>query len=125
MPSLTTAQQGKLDLKPSLEPRLKRKLLTELKTYAQLAMQAKAVEKAMEKHKGAIAKLRDEQDEVSIEVDDFKVTLVAPLRSTLDKQKLIAQGVTTAQIEEATVVTPVRPYVKITLPGVRGGSDDE
>ncbi len=101
----------------SLRPSQKRALLTELRTYAELKSQADAIKLAMDKHKAKVATLREEIGETNLEVEGFKVSYVTPTRKELDKQLLLAQGVTIGQIENATVVKPVKPYVKISLPG--------
>ena len=121
MPTLTATVTTTREL--VLKPTVRRKLLTELKTYQELKGQLDAIKSAMDKHKGVIGKLREETGEQSIKIDGFSVTLVAPVRSTLDKQKLIAQGVTMAQIEAATIVKPGAAYEKISLPG--NGRDEE
>ena len=121
MPALTATVTTTREL--VLKPTVRRKLLTELKTYQELKGQLDAIKSAMDKHKGVIGKLREETGEQSIKIDGFSVTLVAPVRSTLDKQKLIAQGVTMAQIDAATVVKPGAAYEKISCPG--NGKDEE
>lgn len=107
-----------------LAPQLRRKLLTELRAYAELKEQAKAIEQAMKKHKQTLDELREKTGEKSVALEGFKITLVEPVRSYLDKEKLIEVGVTTAQIEEATIVKPGRPYAKVTVPGERESDDN-
>ena len=103
----------------TLKPTLRRKLVTELKAYAELKVQLAALEHALKKHKTAIEECVFESGETSLTVDGFKATMVAPVTSRLDKQRLVALGVTTAMIEEATITTPGRPYLKVTIPGTR------
>lgn len=100
-----------------LKPQLRRKLLNELRAFAELKSQYKALELAMNKHKDAIGRLREETGEQSIALEGFKVTQVTQTRSTLDKKLLLEQGVTMGQIENATVTKPGRPYTKVTTPG--------
>lgn len=107
-----------------LRPSLKAKLLRELRTYAELRAQVKALELAMDKHKATIGGLREEAGVNSLALEGFHVTLVSPMRSTLDKMKLIAMGVTTEMLEEATTVKPGRPYEKISIPGEKSREED-
>ncbi len=101
----------------TLTPQLRRKLLTELHVYARLDDQVKVLEAAKAKKKDEIDKLRDQAGTDSLAVDGYKVTLVAPMRSTLDKKKLVSLGVSIETIENATVATPGRPYTRISRPG--------
>lgn len=122
MPTLTATVSTTKEI--TIKPALRTKLLKEFRLYAALRDQLKAIESAMDKHKANIGKIRDETGEQSLNVDGFKVTLVAPIRSSLDKAKLIAQGVTIAQIENATVHKPGRAYEKLTLPGQQEREED-
>lgn len=112
-PTVTATTTHKVALKPTV----KRRLLQELKAFAELKGQLKAIEHAMEGHKGAIAAIREETGETTLELEGFKITYVTPTRSSLDKGLLLAQGVSMAQIEQATTVVPTKPYVKVSLPG--------
>jgi hypothetical protein len=77
----------------------------------------------MDGHRDSIGKLREETGEQSISLNGFIVTEIRGTITTLDKKKLIAQGVTVAQIEAATITRPKRSYEKITLPGEKTGED--
>lgn len=100
-----------------LKPTLKRKLLTQLKTYHELKQDLKVIEAAMDRHRAIIEECVIESGEQSLALEGYKTTMVFPIRSTLDKKKLIEQGVTLAQIENATISKPGRHYVKVTCPG--------
>ena len=101
-----------------LSPRLKRKLLTELQSFQGLKTQLDAIKTAMDSHKSAIEALRAETGESSIELSGFKISLVQPVgRASLDKKKLLEAGVLLSQIEQGTVVKPVKSYCKVTVPG--------
>ncbi len=109
----TTTTEQVVDLKPAV----RRKLLTELHTYASVKAELKTLEATLDAHKGIIADVLDESGEVSIAIDGFKVTLVAPVTRKLDEGFLIKKGwVTRAQLDEATKTTAVAPYVKVTTP---------
>ena len=115
MPTLTATVTTTKDI--VLKPALRRKLMTELRAYAAIKDQIAILEHAKDKHKAVIGALRDDTGEQSIALEGFKVTLVAPVRSVLNKQKLIALGCAAAWLEEATEQKPGRAYNKITLPG--------
>ena len=106
-----------------LTPGLKRKLQLTLKAYAELKQQAKALEAQLTAQKGVIEQLREQTGEVSFKLDGFTVTLIAGTRKTLSKEKLIAMGVTTTMLAEATVETPTKPYTKVTIPGENAMDD--
>lgn len=115
--TITTTQTTEVALKPVL----KRRLLLKLRTYEELATQMRALKAAQDKIKGEVETLFIDADEFQAlqegaAVGDFKIKYVSPIRSSLDKKKLLAQGVTMAQIENATVSRPTKPYVKITTP---------
>jgi len=116
--TLTTTQTTEVKLVPAL----KRKLLLKLRAYEELVAQAHAIKSAQTKIKGEVETLFIDADEFAAlqdgaAVGDYKLKYVSPVRSSLDKKRLLAQGVTMAQIEFATVSRPTKPYVKITVPG--------
>ncbi len=114
MPTLTATVTSTTEL--ILAPKIKRKLLTELKAYAELKAQRDAIDAALDSHKATIEGLREGTDETSISLEGFKVTRISPTRSILDKKKLLAEGVTMGQIQNATVTKATKPYTKVTLP---------
>jgi hypothetical protein len=91
-------------------------LRTAIIDYQQAAWVLRKAEAQIEKDKAAVAAALEGTGETHIVVDGIPVTWVFPVRSTLDKKKLLAQGVTMAQIEAATTTEPGKPYLKITLP---------
>lgn len=101
-----------------LEPKLRKKILTELRTYAGLHDQLKAIQHAMDKKKAIIGELRNETGEQSVELEGFKVTLVAPTRRKFDPKKFVTLGGDIEVYNEANVETLTTPYEKITCPGV-------
>src|SRR5712664_1151708 len=121
MPTLTATVSTTKEVK--LTPRVTRKLLTELKGYAELKAQRNAIDAAMDGHKAAIEKLRDETGEQSIALEGFKVSLVSPVRSSLDRKRLLEAGVTMAQLESGTVTKPTKPYTKVSVPGEKEWSE--
>ena len=123
MPTLGATVTATTTTEVKLRPALRRKLLTELRAYATIDEQMKVLQHAKDKRKDTIGKIREEVGEQSISLEGFKVTLVAPVRSTLNKLKLIAQGVTVAMIEAATDIVPGKAYERITLPNEKEGKD--
>lgn len=116
--TVTTTHQVKL------APHLKRRLLTSLRLYGELATQMKALKLAMTKAKGNVEDVLVETGESSIALDGYKATYVSPVRTYLDKQQLILNGVSIAQIEASTVTKPGKPYTKVTLPGQKEDDDE-
>ena len=116
MPALTQTVTATTTHQVKIEPRLKRRLLVELKGYAVLKAQRDALDSAMTKTRSKIEDVLGDIGESSLSVEGFKTTLVAPVRTTLDEKKLIANGVTMDQIEASKVQTATKPYVKVTCP---------
>ena len=120
-PIATTTQTTEVKLKPVL----RRKLLTELKVYGELKSQLNALEAAMKKHRTSIEACMVESGEQSLAIDGYKSTMVFPSRSKLDKKKFVALGGSLELLEQATISTPGKPYVKVTLPGEKDGEYEE
>lgn len=115
--SMTTTATVTTTKEIKLAAGIRRKMLTELKAYAEIKEQIKALEHAAKRHKAALDEMREKTGEKSIALEGFKITLVEPVRTYLDKEALITAGVTIAQIEEATITRPGRAYTKVTVPG--------
>jgi len=116
MPTMTATVTTSKEVK--LSARITRRLLTELSAYQGLKAQLDSIKTAMDGHKATIEALRAETGESSIELNGFKVSLVQPAgRACLDKKRLLESGVTMAQLEQGTVVKPVKGYCKVTVPG--------
>lgn len=107
-----------------LKPAVRKKLLTSLATYATLKAKYDELGEQLAKAKGTVEDAFEATGEMKLEIEGFKTTLVSPIRTKLDPKKLIAQGVTTAQIEAATITQPGKSYVKITLPGDKERGDE-
>jgi hypothetical protein len=125
MSKLTTTVISRVSTTKNIELKTttRNDLLLELRAYAELKREQTAIQKAMDGHRDNIGKLREETGEQSISLNGFIVTEIRGTITTLDKKKLIAQGVTVAQIEAATITRPKRSYEKITLPGEKTGED--
>ena len=99
-----------------LSPQLKRQLLNELKAYQGLKAQQDALELALANKKANIGRLREKSGEKALELEGYKISLVEPVRSVLNKRKLIELGCAMAWIEEATELVPTKSYEKVTCP---------
>jgi len=113
--SLTVTTTQTTDV--ALTPALKVKLLKQLNIYAALRVQQQAIEAAMNEIKATVGTLREQAGVNSLALEGFHVTQVTSVRTSLDKMKLLAMGVTTDMLHAATVSKPGRPYEKITCPG--------
>lgn len=113
MPTITATTTHEIKLAPTI----RRKLLTKLKTYAELRSQLKIIESAMEKQKAEIGALRDETGEQSIELEGFKVTLVAGVRKKFNPKKFVAIGGDLDLYNQAVEEKLNKPYEKISVPG--------
>lgn len=100
-----------------LEAGVRRKLLTELKTYQNLLAQKKALELAMDKIKAKVGAIRNETGEQSLELEGFKITLVAPTRKKFNPKTYLKLGGDLDIYNQANEETLVTPYEKITVPG--------
>lgn len=101
----------------TLKPLVAKKLTVALETYQTLRTEIKALQAALALEQERIEAIRTSVGAPSFEFKGAKITRVEGVSSKLDQKKLIALGVTTAQIEKATVYTPKKAYTKITLPG--------
>lgn len=116
--SVTTTQTTEVQLSPALRT----KLLKKLKAFQVNKQAIEAAEAANKSLKEDIDELFAEAGEfdslsAGVKIDGFFTKYVTPVRSTLDKKKLLMQGVTTAMIEAATVTTPGKAYTQIRCPG--------
>ena len=106
----------------TIAPQIKRKLLLALRTYVELAAQAKMLKLAKKKQTKIVEAIQVELGETSLDIDGFKVTLVAPVPKKLDRKRFVALGGDLGILDAAMVDNPSEAYVKITAPGV---ADDE
>lgn len=110
-------------LAPKVQTTLRQKLLDYQRNHARI----KALEALQDVLKAAVAEIREATGEMSMAIDGFTVTLVAPTHSKLNVKRLIALGCAPAWLVEATDITPTASYEKITLPGQkdhRKGAED-
>ena len=122
MPRLETAATVTKELQ--LAPQIRRKLLQEFRLYGALKTQLDAIKSAMDKHKGVIAALRDETGEMSLSLEGFSTTLVAPIRKKFNPKRFVSDGGDLAIYNAAMEDVPVRPYEKITVAGEKDGDSE-
>lgn len=106
----------------TLKPALRTKLLRELREYEQLALQQHKLKLLLAQKKSIIGTLRNQTGEQSLSLEGYTVTLVAPLKSKLNKQRFVSLGGSLAMLEEATELKPAKPYDRISCPSA---DDDE
>ena len=123
-PQLQTKATVKTTEEIKLAPKLEKQLRQRLTNYASLKQELDSLKAALDDEKAAIGALREKTGHTSVSLDGYTVTQVTGTTSKLDKKKLIQLGCAAAWIEEATVVTPKKPYELISLPGEKGGNDE-
>lgn len=124
MPKVQTTVEVKTTEEIKLAPKLEKQLRTRLENYAGLKAELDSLKAALDDEKVAIGKLREKAGYQSLKLDGYTVTQVTGTTSKLDKKKLIALGCAAAWIEEATVVTPKKPYELVTVPGEKERTHD-
>ena len=71
-----------------------------------------------------VAEIHAELEESSVEIEGFKSTLVAPMKSMFDKKKFVRLGGRLDLIEAATSKVPGKIYVRITPPGATAETEE-
>ena len=121
MPRMDTTATVSTTKEVRLSPQVRRKLLTEFRLYGQLKEQLDTLKSAMDKRKANIAALRDETGEMSLSLEGFTTTLVAPVRKKFNPKVFVREGGDMAVYNAAMEDVPSKPYEKVTCPG---GKDD-
>ena len=96
-------------------------MLTKLRSYQALHAHKKMIEADMDKLKAEVGDIRNTTGEQSLELEGFKVTLVAPTRKKFNAKTFVKLGGDIDIYNQANEETLVTPYEKISLPG----KDDE
>jgi len=126
VPKITTEQTVEVKLAPTL----KKKLSAKLKAFTANKAQMDALEYANRKIKDEIEALFVDAGEFGalqegVKAEGCSVKHISPVRTRLDKKLLVQQGVTTAQIQEATKTTPGKAYLKINTPGEKEPDEEQ
>ncbi len=111
-PHLTLEDKPLAELE--LSPTIRRTLEACLSTYATLTADAKLLQEQADLEKSKIGKLLADHGYDRVKTDEFSLTWVrGSTTSKLEPNKLIAQGVTLAQLDAATVTKPRKDYFQI------------
>ena len=124
MPKLSTSSKVIATQEVKLEPKLKARLLREMKDYAIIEAHYEVLGAALAKSKEKAASMLQEAGVKKVKIDGHTAFTVEGTYSFLDKTKLIALGVTTEMLEEATVTRPKSPYTRIIHPGSKNTRED-
>lgn len=118
--TLTTTTTTTTEVK--LKPALKRVLQVKLDAYAKMHEAEKVAKAAKERLKKEITELFEKNGEFGalqqgVKQAGFTVKHSSGRRSTLDVERLLEQGITTAQIANATWDKPTKASTKVWCPG--------
>lgn len=111
MPRVTQTQTTETTVE--LAPTVQAQLEANLSTYNDLKVQAQLIADAMDVEKATIREIMEENSIESLKVGNQPLRMVRGVTSTLDKKKLLEQGVTQAMIDNATVTKPKKAYLDI------------
>jgi hypothetical protein len=103
----------------ALDPTVKARLQEELHAYYATKAERDGCEARLNHIRATIDVLREATGQAQLDVDGVKLSLVAPVRRTLDVKKLVTAGVTMDLINMCYKETATKPYTKITAPGER------
>ena len=124
MPALATTVTATTSHELQLSPAIRRRLVTQLRSYQELLTRRTSLEMEMASCRAAVAEIQTELEESSIELEGFKSTLVAPMKSVFDKKTFVRIGGRLDLIEAATSKVPGKVYVRITPPGAADTSEE-
>ena len=117
MPKLSTTAETEPDIELTEQQRAE--LVLNLSTYGKLLTQMDDLQADIEAQKAELNRLRDALGTNSIGIEKLgRVTLVTGgTTKRLMRKKLLANGVTLAQLEAATVEKPKKDYTLVTIAG--------
>lgn len=127
MARITQQAQATITAKSEIKlaPALRTKLQNRLRVFADVKAKFDAAKAALDREKRVLGGLREQTGEQSLTLDGYgTITEVRGTSKKLDKKLFVAIGGSLAQLEEATVTTPKRPYDLITLPGDERDDDE-
>lgn len=116
MPKLSTDTETTVELAPETQAALH----SALSMYTGLKEQIELLEGLMDEERAKMQALLEEAGTDKALHDGYHVSIIRGTSSSLDKKKLIAQGVTEAMIERAATIKPKRPYVAVRKAGDKG-----
>lgn len=114
----TTQQQNPVSM-TALDPQQQQMLLKRLEEYTRLKTEADRIESALRKLRHDVEHLFSDAGATGLliegaEINGFKVKLITPTRTEIDKKKLLELGINLREVE---VTKPGTPYVRVTKPG--------
>ena len=116
MIAMATAVTATMTEEIEIDPALRAKLQIRLKRWTELQRVARLAAESADAAKEAVGEVHTEIGRTSLTVDGYTVTEVRSIRTELNKEKLLAMGVTTTMLAEATESKPNKSYLKITEP---------
>jgi len=125
MPKLAATITATTTQEVEITPKLRTQILNKLHAYAGLRSQIDDLKAKIVELGGEIGDLRDDTGAMSISLEGFKVTLVAPTYRKLNKKKFVALGGDLKILDQATEEKPKKSYNKITVPGEKEEDSDE
>ncbi len=99
-----------------LLPSLRRQLLVELAAAQKEKLSLKAAEDKWDARKAKIRKLREQAGVETLEIDGYIVSNVTGTMTQWDEKKMLAHGLSMAEIESFKVTRPKKAYEKVTFP---------
>lgn len=114
----TVRQEVLVFSEPEVQLTLKQRneLLVQFREYQKTKRELDALQEKLDNLKVKIAAVRDDVGVESIGLQGFKTTLVAPLRSTFNKEKFILEGGDLSIYNRSVELRPTKSYELITLP---------
>lgn len=119
MPTLSPKATTSTVQEVKLVPSVRKKLLMTLRAYDEVKQKIRALEFAADIHKAVIASIREETGEITLSLDGYTTTLVAPTRRKFNPKKFVALGGILEVYNEANETVPSKSYEKVTCPGAQ------
>jgi len=116
MSKATTSVTTTVTKTVKLLPSLRRQLIVELTAAQKEKLFLKAAEEKWDKRKAKIRKLREQAGVETLEIDGYTVSNVTGTMTRWDEKKMLAHGLSIAEIESFKVTTPKKAYEKISFP---------
>lgn len=110
-PTLTTETTAETTVAVSKE--IAARVSALLSTYHELKVQADLLSDAMDVEKAKIFAILQEEGIEKVAIDGTPCTIVRGTSSSLDKMKFVELGGSLEMLQNATVIKPKKPYLKI------------
>lgn len=116
MPKLSQTATTTVTTEIQLTLKQRQALMVKFQAYAAQKKILDATQTKMDALKAEIQKLREETGELSLELNGFQSTLVAPTRRKFDERKFVKAGGDLKIYNAAMKDVPVKSYEKISVP---------